>query len=274
MTYQVSYGLIRFGVGAWAVYLFVYSFFVALCTCFRADAIINLAEHREYLLPATVMNFFCSIWESMLSICFRHRDSFKDIPMSEVSNPDSMANAVQIVRSLSQEIRVLLLTLGQTVYHNGKFPKSKKTVRFEFGQLSAAFPHVCEGISVDNLIDRQAIHRKQAGQVGALGIFYIVYCLFVLRVMETLVVGSSRSKAAPNRVSCYARVDALFTRRSQAASTKSNFKLSGAGYLEFVNQKTEQNTRSKEEKTRRTRRKTSTTPADTLLDNLYRDIFF
>lgn len=78
-----------------------------------------------------------------------------------------------------------------TVYHNGKFPRSKKTVGFEFGLLSAAFPHVCEGITADNLSDRQRIHNKQAGLIGALGTFYIVYCLFVMAIMETLVVGCS-----------------------------------------------------------------------------------
>jgi len=92
---------------------------------------------------------------------------------------------------------------------------------------------VCEGISADNLSSRHATHANQAGLIGAMGRFYIVYCLFVMAVIEKLVVGHGGSKVAPSRESCYRHIDALFNRRNSASTVQSTFKLSGAGFLNF-----------------------------------------
>lgn len=98
--------LLYLKVRNWVIYLLLYSFFVALFTCTRADALVVLAEHWDVHLFAPVIMLFAH----MLSFFHCYRDSFKDIPLEHVRNADSVANAVQIVRSLSFEVRVLLLT--------------------------------------------------------------------------------------------------------------------------------------------------------------------
>lgn len=253
MLQLVSCRLLFVGVSNWTVYLLLYSFFVAASLCYRADATYFLVEHQFIVVPDFVFDLYmdyCATYIQQLSDIWAgfyanvvqssfqcYRESFKDIPMEAVGSPDSMANAVQIVRTLPFDSRVILLTLGQTVYHNGKFPKSKKTVGFEYGLLSAAFPHVCEGISADNLSSRHATHVNQAGLIGAMGRFYIVYCLFVMAVIEKLVVRHGGSKVAPSRESCYRRIDAQFNRRNRASTVQSTFKLSGAGFLSFKAEK-------------------------------------
>jgi hypothetical protein len=90
--------------------------------------------------------------------------------------------------------------------------------------MSSAFLQVCEAITADHLSSRHITIGNQAGLVGALGIVYIVYCLFIMAALEVLVVGHIGSKTAPNRESCYGRVNVLFERRSRAVAVSSAFK--------------------------------------------------
>lgn len=267
----MSYRQLQIGVRNWTVYQALYCFFLALFVCCRANAAFVLAQSGFLVLPSPVTEVFVRIWEFLASLFLCYGDSLKDIPMDQIGNRESIPNAVQIVRSLPFEIRVLLLTLGQTVYHNGKFPKSKKTIGFEFGLISAVFPHVCEGITADHLSDRYLTHNKQVRLIGALGKFYIVYRLFVLAVMETLVVGSRGSKTAPNRESCYGRVIPLFDTRVRATSTRSTFKLTGAGFLDFLESKKRRDRASRQKptapKTRRSRRKSRPAVTETPVES-------
>jgi hypothetical protein len=63
------------------------------------------------MVPSAVLDFSSSIVDYFLSFFVCYRESFKDIPMADMKNANSVAIAVQTVRSLSFEIRVLLLTL-------------------------------------------------------------------------------------------------------------------------------------------------------------------
>ena len=243
LLWFTSYSLVFGGVKQWTVYLLVYHVLLAVALVQLADLSFTLLETDVVHVTSLVMDglnaFVLWIWSFML--CYR--DSFKDMPMEAVGNPDRVRNAAQIVLSQSFEVRVLLQTLGQTVYHNGKFPKSKKTVGFEYGLLSNAFPHVCEGISAEHQVTRHGTYMNQAGLIGALGSFFVVYCLFVLGVMECQVVGKRGSKHAPSSSSCYARVDNLFNIRNRASAVSSSFQLTGTGYQEYKAQKDQDKTK-------------------------------
>lgn len=216
-------------INKWNVYVLQKRFLFAVLLCVRADFMF-------LTLSPDILQLIDSVWSNLFGFLISYRESFKDIHFEKISDPESITRAIQIVGSLSFEVRVLLQSLGQAVYHNGKFPKNKKMVGFEFGLLSVAFPHVCEGITADNLIGCRNTYGNQAGMIGALGIVYVVYGQFCLSVIEVLVVGNSGAKTAPQPASCYKRVGALFNRRNRAVKTKSNFKLTGAGQLDYLTQ--------------------------------------
>lgn len=122
---------------------------VALSLVYRADALFMLGESGNSDFLDSVIGLIAQFWAILVSMFYCYRDSFKDMSMEAIGSPESVANATQIVGALSLPVSVLLLTLGLTVYHSGKFPKSKKTIGFEFRLMSAAFPHVCEGITAE-----------------------------------------------------------------------------------------------------------------------------
>lgn len=146
-----------------------------------------------------------------------------------------MPLAVQVVSSLSVQVRTLILALALTVFHGGKFPKSRKTVRFETGVLEVRFPEALEGISSSDIIRCQESHGSQASLIRALGFFYVVYFLFILSVMQRLVVGACGAKGGPSSEVCYKRRTPLYNRRVKSRSRRSGFVLSGSGFLDSLN---------------------------------------
>lgn len=186
-----------------------------------------------YDCSSQLEEWFCCVFSQVSSFFVSFRESFADIPMADVGKPESMNTRVQIVGSLGFETRVQQLTQVLTVYHGGKRPKNKKTVGAEFGILSVTFPHVTEGITSEHQNTAHSTYLSQAGLIGALGTFYVVYCLFALAVMQVLVVGNSGAKSAPSSAALYLRVDSLFKRASRRSSTRSTFSLSGQGYLAY-----------------------------------------
>jgi hypothetical protein len=52
--------------------------------------------------------------------------------MSRLNDPSRMRDAIHMVSSMSANIRILLLTLAITIFHNGKFPRNHKVLSSEF----------------------------------------------------------------------------------------------------------------------------------------------
>ena len=224
-------------VNIYYVYIFIRNYLLSQCQVrlFYGQDYVGVFTYfyNTYGFVAQVVDFLRDV-AGIIGLQFvSFRETFKDIPEAQIGNADSIPNRVQLVGSLDLNVRVILQTLGLTVYHGGKFPKSKKTLGFEFSVLNSSIPSVCEGVSPEHLAQCHSTHQTQAGLMAALGRFFVAYALFVQRVIQHLVIAKGGSKSRPNETAYYARADGLFARRKRRSATSSSFNLTGRAYLAY-----------------------------------------
>lgn len=193
--------------------------------------------YSDFVGKVLFSSCFDCTWNFCTSFLVSYREGFKDLPFERIGSADSIQTRVQLVSSMNFEVRVILLTLGMTLYHNGKFPKNKKTVGLEYVILCGAFPQVCEGITEADLISAHERNQNIAGLIRSLGIVYVIHGQFCMAVIQALVQGNRGWKRAPSDQSIYKRMDPVFTKRQQSSATGVNFQLSGAGFLDYQKKK-------------------------------------